>query len=914
MNSSSQNHHGDGSIPDLISLPPPVGGLRINDDPASHQYQPKLPPGYNNNENLFLHTPTPTFSPRHASTSSQTGSIRSLKQERLTKPSSPTLNGDNLSTTSSNPPLSPNTHLNTPYQSSYAQTTHHPMAPGSPITQSGSSRFVRGQSSFSRLGSSISRAMGRGSFNRNRSSFVKSWSSQYVHGRVVPPTTTTTINKEDCTIPYPTRPFSVDYAPFWFLIGAFFVMFCAYSIVLNLLTSVYGTSASLAIGILYFFFVLSATAMPAINMVVFKNNTVHTIFAGSIGNSFMMFCSIFGYFPLLLVGAIVVGSTGGLVWVGYNSVLSVMARHIAEQAFLRHSRQRLHKRMKTTPDTQATNDDKIDQLLTQLQLDNGRINLSKLTDEQTKRIILTTVQTTSWLTSIGWMMNSLNSVFGGFISWQMLSSNSGGDTDPVAAARPVFILFTCFGVVANIIYYLAFKKTPISMFASNEQPLQVEQHDDNRVNDNLDIVDAINDEGVVVHHSKSGLFNSTDYDGMSFHVQTQQAPNLHTVVENDDEDEDDEGGENSKHAKAGSSAKYTHLDPRSGKVKLPIPGDYNSVAKEEGPIITLKANNNNPEKLSHNESSMTRYSMTISTTLSSSLSDSSAGSIMTSPVSPSAAPDVPLPTLKPNPFALLIRSLYMMKCMLSQRVVYLSLVSWFQMLFPITLAVSFFTAAAIKPTLGTHNVPLFMIIVYLVDALAALLLSKILKGFHSARWFGVFGTGLQLIFAVGIAIFPSSNWIDPLDPLNTTKAWSIALALGSIAGVSDAFMQTGTNAALGLVVEGSMLIRSGGFGLAQICKSSGSIVIFTMARVVSFKIQTIVVIVVVVVSFIFQLINWKFHLPLDIDLLLHQYNDFVKRQELALSESLLEKELDIENIGRNKDSNGTNLDDLNAIG
>jgi MFS family permease len=708
-------------------------------------------------------------------------------------------------------------------------------------------------------------------------SFLNSWSSHYINGKIVPPITASTLKQDDDTASYPTRRFSSDYLPYWFLSLSYFTMFIAYSLALNLLTTVFGNSASLALGILYIFFIISSLTTSAINQFVFKNNVTQTAFVGSIGYTSLMFSAIFGSFPLLLCGSIIAGLSGGLVWISYNAALSVMSRYFVEQDFLRNTRIRLHKRLKTNStllyelvekksffdnfaffnNTQSRrdadeltkdpsnpeylsfqhNDAKINTLVSQLILPNGRVDISKLTDSQSKRIMISTAECISWTTSLGWMINASSSVVGGLISYMMLSP-AGPDADPIGAARILFIFFFCCGVLANSIYFLTYKNTPTVMFESN-QVVQIAQ-DDNHINDNIELTDAINDQGDVIYHCQSDLDKAM------------QRNNSNNLV--------------FRSPKHGLSAAI------ASPIVSPIP--ETDCENEDYDSPKLPINTDNVVKSDQNGSDNSQNS----------------------------SKNIP-PVEKISPLDSLCEALFIMSRLLRQRVIYLSIWSWYQTLFPMSLMVSFFTANAVKPTLGTHNVPLIMVAFYFTDSLTAFFVSKLMTGFRPARWFGFCGSIFQLLPISIILAFPHQDWINPENPNNLSTAWTLSLIVAVLSGIGDAVMQSGTASALGIIVEGSVLLRSAGFSLSQISKCTGSVTIFLAARLVSFRTQVWMVCIIICISILFQAINFYFHLPLDVELIMGQFEQFVKERN--------EKKLQTQ-PNPAKVSNGTDLDDLIA--
>eukprot|EP00461_Guttulinopsis_vulgaris_P009471 UN09539 len=100
-----------------------------------------------------------------------------------------------------------------------------------PPTRSGSNMNAR-QPSFASAGTALrSSSIFSPSFTRNtNTSFAKSWSCQFIHGKMVPPIEQSTLRKEDQSLAYNTNVFSNQYKPFWTIIIAILFNVCGHII------------------------------------------------------------------------------------------------------------------------------------------------------------------------------------------------------------------------------------------------------------------------------------------------------------------------------------------------------------------------------------------------------------------------------------------------------------------------------------------------------------------------------------------------------------------------------------------------------------------------------------------------------------------------------------------------------------
>jgi hypothetical protein len=165
-----------------------------------------------------------------------------------------------------------------------------------------------------------------------------------------------------------------------------------------------------------------------------------------------------------------------------------------------------------------------------------------------------------------------------------------------------------------------------------------------------------------------------------------------------------------------------------------------------------------------------------------------------------------------------------------------------------------------------------------------------MKTFKHARYLNFVGT-VGFIMLIGIIFYLMTNNYFPnaqngingdINPPGTvpdqsmTLMWLLILLCAVLTGINDSFVQTGVATALGMLVEAHPLIRSAGFGLNSFCKSCGSIFVFFSAKFISFYSQLTFLLVVLILSFGFQLFNYNFHQDIHTDDLLRQHGVFTE--------------------------------------
>jgi hypothetical protein len=248
------------------------------------------------------------------------------------------------------------------------------------------------------------------------------------------------------------------------------------------------------------------------------------------------------------------------------------------------------------------------------------------------------------------------------------------------------------------------------------------------------------------------------------------------------------------------------------------------------------------------------------------------------------------PPKKENPLIMALNSVYFMYILLQERVIYLSLITWFQTSLPNSLMFSLFSANIVKPTLGSANVAFYMCTIAITGMSVSIISSRLMKTFKHARYLSFVGTA-GFIMLIGIIFYLMTNNYFPnaqngingdINPPGTvpdqsiTLMWLLILFCAVLTGINDSFVQTGVATALGMLVEAHPLIRSAGFGLNSFCKSCGSIFVFFSAKFISFYAQLTFLLIVLVLSFCFQLFNYNFHQDIHTDDLLRQHGVFTE--------------------------------------
>lgn len=686
------------------------------------------------------------------------------------------------------------------------------------------------------------------SFVHNNASFAKSWSLQFINGKVVPPLDQTTLTKEDHEMPYQTNRFSKQYIPYWISIISFFIMFLQYNLTQNLSPSVFGSDGSIAVGMVYIFFIVSSFITPTVLKFAAKNNASFLIFVGAMAYSLFTFSCIFAWLPFLLVGATAVGLCAGFVWISNAFNLVSLSRYISEQDFLENTRQRLAKRFPQDPSHAEANQHRIDQLIAQLTLPNGRVDMSKLTDEQMKRLIVSTAHTTAFLNSCSWIFLNLNTVCGGLIAYFVLGNENSSDAPPDAKvnAAPLFILFTIVALIANVLYYIAYTKHPPQMYdpVSQGRPLAIPQHNEQRRNTNKDIVESI---------PPADLENG---GGASPRLQRNLSPVMETA-----EDEESENPFNTNHHYDSAMEQSTQqFDTPNNNA---FATDYNST----NPFQSRPTSGSGSGQLRPQQTQYTLHSY--NSTLSSMSTDSNHIDQSFTQQEPTTAElaAAEQKEAEKNPLLMLWESMILMFCLLKQRVIFTSIPGWIQSSMPNNFVYSLYTANVIKHALGIESVPIVIILVAAIDAVAAFVLTKYMKTFFAARLCGMLGSTCQLAALTIILFGPTLSADAP------GKAWAWAIVTAAFTGVGDAVHQSGGNAALGMVAENNR-VRSAAFSVCQVAKSVGSVFLFFSVRVIGFWPLTWILFFTIIVSLLAQAFCWYYHLPIDVDYVVAEFEHY----------------------------------------
>lgn len=124
--------------------------------------------------------------------------------------------------------------------------------------------------------------------------------------------------------------FSEHFLGYWLKTLAFFFMFVAYNTLQGLAATVHGAVGSIAIAVLYGFFIIGNMIAPAIIRLFLHNNPASAMLVGSVFYVFFSIVNIIGGFGPLVLGAAGVGLGGGLLWVGQAVYLNRSARAAAK--------------------------------------------------------------------------------------------------------------------------------------------------------------------------------------------------------------------------------------------------------------------------------------------------------------------------------------------------------------------------------------------------------------------------------------------------------------------------------------------------------------------------------------------------------------------------------------------------------
>lgn len=658
----------------------------------------------------------------------------------------------------------------------------------SPSSAASGRTFSTAHMRMRRNESSLSHGWAQSYLQKNNQSFLNSWSTQYLHTKTVPAINTMTLSKEDTNETYPSNIWSEKYMFFWYVAAGAVLLFAVFPLTQNNLITVHGGDGALAMSLISFFYTLSAMFAPFVLQRFAGGHASFLLFLSSCMYALFIFASAIGNIWFVYLAACTLGSMSGTFWVSWSAHLTACSRNIAEHDFLNNVRTRMRARLEKAQQSdldelsadykelqqkkRLRNEQKIEALLQQLLLPNGRINLTKLTDEQMKRLINSSNKTVGFLTSIGHCILNFNQAFGGLLGYTVLASVTTGN-DSAAAAKSLLTLFWFFfavAVVASLVLFFAYKATPVAIYAPNDQPMQ-------------------RNEG------------ATD-------PETGEVPS--DIVEK----------------------LAVNSPPVSPDVQ--IHGD------------DLNANNNDnnliapPEPTPYSTSSV-QYMVVMS----------EEEYVVNN-----------LDKIELNLFYQIRDTLYLQYLLVKQRVIAISLLSYFAVTMPTHFFVAIFCSHVVRPEIGVEYIPIFSMMFSLCNGSAALVLTKLLRNYHHAKLCGIAGTTLQFLAAAICLVYSPSHWD------TTTMRWVMTSLLFGMAGVGDALNVSGQMGGLGMLLEGSPQVRGAGFGVYQTVRSAGSMSLFICAKFLGFFALNLIACVVLFCSFAGQWLTYINHVPVDHEYLL----------------------------------------------
>ena len=667
-----------------------------------------------------------------------------------------------------------------------------------------------------------------------------------------------------------------------------------------MLTTIMGTGATTYIGLVYLFLMLSSFFSAFWLTFLFRGISHLSMFAGSIPYSFFLLTCLFQEHWSMVIFASILGMAGPPLWVGWGSFIVAISRYIAEGDFIRDTQSRLHARYESTPGTWDSNQMKIQALTDQLITPVGRLNQLLLTTEQLQRLQVSTSQITAMLTSIGSAMMMMNLVVGGLIAYFLLAANT--TTDPTTGiitvnSTPLLALYLIISIVSNCFYFYGLGTAPKAIYAPTETPVIITQHDLDQANDEPDSQQRTDEHEAIFGQSEAAVGDSSGYNDDKGSVKGTNSPrlsptyphnspsflnrtnsryltasssNLTGVIRGNSYIRVKTGsespstmthrGQHGHHGAGGGMGGTPHFGAYDNKNKttlntidgldldnLPALPALDDVQMADGSVIAANGGGNYGQKQQQQQQSTTTIKKD--------------GSVLNSTPPPKPKPD--------NPLIMALNGVHFMWLMIQQRVIYWSLVTWFQQSLPQTVMYSLFSAHIVKKNIGTANTSIYMGTIALFGLTASLLASRYMKTFKHARFLAFAGTiSYFVMFCVLLKI--RSMTLTPF----SAESWVIILCIAGWTGLSDAAIQSGIGASLGIVVEGNALVRSGGFGLNTLFKSCGQIFAYFSTRWISFKAQLITVIVVLVISAIIQVYNYMTHTPIDMVELLQKNEEF----------------------------------------
>jgi hypothetical protein len=656
--------------------------------------------------------------------------------------------------------------------------------------------------------------------------------------------------------PLPIYPLSKDFIPYYVCIAGFFLLFTAYSLVQNLSVALFGTS--IAIGIVYIFFIPSALFAPLMLTTLFKNDALFMMFVGSISYSLLTIACIFAQLFLLIITAALCGASAGLIWIGYSTTLTAYARSFAEKYFyeqeVRNYNEQLNLHTAELRSQRHLNPFAIpaDRNTTIFQNDDDIHNNHdgmdhEFHDGHTGGVFEESINGVVNNSQIiaqneGQNQSNSNSSPNGFDPLKqqtyinnLLLPNGRLCTNNINYSQQILIDVTTkkiLGLLNSIAW--AFLNLDVVfgglfsyfILSSSTKPTPSEP-DTNTVNPNEYRLSTVISQFITTrisgYHNASPISTLSGPTPVSSDVDSRPLFIVLAI------------------ASILANGFYYFAYLKSPKSLFYV----QSATNEDKPEVHTKIG---PENGKYNDG-------------------------INSPDSPSG--DFQLENGQDdekNPLYVISRSLFLMFETSKQRTWWCSIPAWFHTSIPIAFFYTFFTAYYVKPILGTANIPLVMMMGAAVDSVTALIVSKLLTTLKRARYLSVFGSFLQLILISIIIVFLDVHRD------STQRAWVMSLLCAALGGFSDAFMQVPTNCAIGMVVDGtknaSPEVKSACFGVSTVFKSSGSIFIFLSGKYIGYTAQLWSIVVILIVSILSQLANIWSENGIDAAYLQNKYDGF----------------------------------------
>lgn len=532
-------------------------------------------------------------------------------------------------------------------------------------------------------------------------------------------------------------------------------------------TTIFGSLGAYAMTTVSIFFIAGNFLAPLLNTIfghnmaflMFGVSIVYTVFAFAV--TFITYSQQIALFDsfvirtVFLLASSVVGLAGGAIWIGYGVLNIQLGEHIPKKLLADHLANHL------------------------------------LDEEEDKEVLLTKLQeaVTGKIMSIGWSLLSLNTVFGGILTYVILQLSSGSESSPDHTPGPdshvltLFIILSLISVLANVSYFVLYRYYTNDMMTNGESNGRVIFNGD----DNGDGIDVM----LIEKQQKTSQRFSPSAGpitlGSSPALIAQPAP------PNTQNGDDSETGEASRLL---LNAKFQQqLDEekrrKSKTIITTTTSQHYGSHDESNPLLSSNGSSTNSCNGDDNHTLHT----SITTTTTTRTSDEYL-------IDGSHCHDSHLQLTQWEIFIALIKSSYML----------LSIPQYLFAGCAMNYLYALFIPVIVKPVLGLTMVPLIITMTYLTNTIASYFIGDYINTRMNARMMAIGGNVIQvlpiflpLIITIGGSDGTSSSF----------DAWLFIILISSLAGIGDAIHSSSL-----MTVMASDLKHDHGLGGSRFAKVS----------------------------------------------------------------------------------------------